>query len=364
MMIMPREEKLQYINKAKEDLPSDIEIGHKMKKKQALRYGENPAAFEDEGPATLYVDPLAAGPSIAHAQMLHGKKELSYNNIVDADNGLRLAIRLYQLFPENASAVIIKHKGPCGVGKSPSHMSFAQRLAFNCDPVNAFGGVNVYNNYVDGETAELIAQYFNEVVVAPGYTDDALKILKTRNNLRVLLTASFEDYVYDAGIDGTPILGGFVGQKRQVSHIDTRMNFEKVSSGRDPTSEELQAALFTWAVATRTPSNAIILGTQYETVGIGRGQGSRVDSTELAIKNAKEKRKINDFSGIVMASDAFFPFPDSVEAAGKAGIRVLAYPLGSDRDTESIEMGNKYDIVMLCTRPIPGEKKIERAFMH
>ncbi|MBI4170749.1 MAG: hypothetical protein HY514_03575 [Candidatus Aenigmarchaeota archaeon] len=379
---MPKEEREQYFRKAAEDLPDSILTGPRVllhfgpfrltyggkesRKVRSLRYGENPPAFDNEGGAAVYREVDSSGPSIASACVIQEGKGLSYNNFVDADAGLRLGLRLHELYPWDSIAVVIKHKGPSGVGRSNS-MEFAHKLAYKCDPINAFGGVNVYIGVLDEGTANAITSYFNEVVVAPSYTERALEILRQKKNLRVLLTESPDRKVVDSGIDGVPILGGYVAQRRQVSHINTPANLEKISHGRDPNMCELEAALFTWAVAFHTPSNAIIFGTPYRTVGIGRGQGSRVDSTDLAINFMKEKCRDynpNNPGIITMASDAFFPEPDSVEHAARAGIRTIVFPLGSVKDDQIIEAADKYNIVMLCTRPIPGAKKIERAFKH
>ncbi len=364
MDIKGMRDKWQYRRPVPEDLPDFSTFGeHKCSKVLSLRYGENPPAYEDEGGAALYRDPESSGPRIPAAEKLHGKKELGYNNIVDADAGLRLAVRLTQLFPNDTIAVLIKHKGPCGVARS-STLAGAQQLAYLCDSLSAFGGVNIYNRTVDAPTAELITSYFNEVVVAPDYTDEAMDILRRKENLRVLRVEAFSDPLIDTGIDGTRILGGEVVQKRMISHIDSWENFEKVSSGRDPTPDELEAALFNWAVALRTPSNAVIVGTSYRTVGIGRGQPSRVDSTRLAIYYANNRCEGSNSQGAVMVSDAFFPKPDSIELAAEARVSVIVAPLGSDEDERVIRKADDHGIVFLCTRPIPGTNKVERGFSH
>jgi len=225
---------------------------------------------------------------------------------------------------------------------------------------------NVYTGEIDAKTAKHIADYFNEVVIAPDYTRTALSILRGKKDLRVLQVDSFDDPIVDYGIDERSILGGKLSQQRMISHIDSTRNLEQVSSGRKPTNREINAVLFNWAVALYTPSNAIVVGTDYATTGIGRGQPNRVDSVQIALHNAEyvcegpqhvQKMK-------VLASDAFFPFPDSIEYAGKAGIKAIVFPLGSVQDDEVLEIAEKYGIVMLCTRPDPGTDKIERGFRH
>jgi phosphoribosylaminoimidazolecarboxamide formyltransferase/IMP cyclohydrolase len=149
-----------------------------------------------------------------------------------------------------------------------------------------------------------------------------------------------------------------------ISHIDSWHNLEKVSGGKDPTPDELNAALFNWPVALYAKSNGISIGSQYRTFGIGSGQGSRVDSTWLAIHYANNRCEGSNARGAVMASDAFFPESDSVRLAGEAGVAAIVFPLGSIKDAESLALAEKYGMIMLCTRPIPGEKKIERGFNH
>ena len=354
----------QYRRSVEEGLPDRMTSGDTVfEKKLSLRYGENPPALPGEGGAAVYVASNSSGPSIATAAKIHGEKDLGYINVLDADAGLRLCLRLHELFPDDYITAIEKHAGPCGVGRSGT-MAGAHQLAYLCDPLSSFGGVNVYTGTVDDETARHIVSYFNEVVVAPNYTPEAMAILKGKKDLRVLKIADINLPILDNDIDERSILGGKLAQQRMKSHIDTYRNLEKVTTGRGPTIDELDAALFNWQVALYTSSNAVILGTSHRTVGIGRGQPSRVDSTRQAIWYANNRCEGYNSKRTVMASDAFFPDKDSVTHAGEAGVSAIVFPLGSTKDAEAIAEAEKYGIVMLCTRPAPGENKIERGFRH
>ncbi|MBI4174597.1 MAG: hypothetical protein HY517_03045 [Candidatus Aenigmarchaeota archaeon] len=361
--IKERRDRGQYRRGVAEDLPNHSMFGDTaFRKVQKLRYGQNPPAYEGEGGAAIYEEFGASGPSIATAQKISGEKELSFNNILDGDAGLRLCLRLHHLFPSDCIAAVIKHTGPRGVARSNT-MSGAHQLAYTANAISAFGGVNVYIGTVDSETARHIASYFNEVIIAPDYTEEAKSVLRARKDLRVL-RIDINQEAGNCGIDERSILGGKVAERRMISHIDGWENFEKVSSGRDPTPDELDAALFNWPVAVFAKSNGISVGSQYRTYGIGSGQGSRVDSTWLALHYANNRCQGSNSRGALLASDAFFPEPDSVRLAGEAGISAIAFPLGSVKDEESLEMAGRYGIVMLCTRPIPGTKAIERGFNH
>jgi len=370
---MPRDvrklrKRSQYRKGVEEDLPEYSLTGGRLSEKQrSLRYGRNPPAFKGEGGAALYRERHSSGPTIPSAKKLHGTVDLSYINISDGDAGIRLAYRLHQLFPDDQVAIIIKHEGPSGVARART-MKEADELAYLCDPKSPFGGVNVYVGTVDKKTAQQMMDPSRrpDVVIAPDYTRQALAVLKERKELRILRVDSFGNPIIDSGIDGKQILGGELKEQRQVSHIDSYENFEKVSSGKNPTQQQIEAALFNWAVALHTPSNAVVFGRPNHTVGIGRGQASRIYSAIFGIYLANNicQGEGKGTIGTVMASDAFFPFPDAVEAAGEAKVSAIVYPMGSVRDEEALEMAEKYGIIMLCTRPNPETKDVERAFSN
>ncbi|HOL73124.1 MAG TPA: bifunctional phosphoribosylaminoimidazolecarboxamide formyltransferase/IMP cyclohydrolase [Bryobacteraceae bacterium] len=288
-----------------------------------LRYGENP-----HQQAALY----ASGRSgIAGAEQLHGK-ELSYNNLVDLD----AAWQLIQEF-EGPAAAIIKHTNPCGCAEQAT-LAESYRKAFEADPVSAFGGVLAFNRPVDEETAREIAKTFIEAIAAPDYTQEALAILTAKKNLRLLKVAS----------DGAPglvvksITGGFLAQTPDIHQLDPARL--EVKTKRAPTEEELRALLFGWKVCKHVKSNAIVYAREGQTVSVGAGQMSRVDSVKIGAMKA-----VLPLKGTVLASDAFFPFPDGVEEAAKHGITAVIQPGGSIRDNEVIAAADRLGLAMVFT---------------
>ncbi len=358
---MPSEAKSQYRDPFPEDFPEELPIGDVVfRKMKSLKYGENPGS-----PAALYAEAGSTGPGVANYRILqeNPKKILGYTNILDLNASLKVVKRIKQLFPEYASSSISKHVGPSGVARAGSIFE-AYNNAWDADATNAFGGIVAFSDKVDGDTANLMTSRFIECVIAPDYTDRAMDALRKKPDVRVIQVPSLDTPLVDHDYQYVKVEGGLLVQKRQVSRINSPGNFRVVSQ-RQPTADELQAALFNWAVASLTPSNAIIVGTPYETRGIGRGQGSRIDSTRLAIYYANTKPKKGSSRGCVLASDAFFPFRDSADLAGVSGITCLAYPLGSDRDGDTIQAGNEYGMALLMPMPDPQEpNKIERAFGH
>lgn len=297
-----------------------------------MRYGENPHQA-----AAFYAEPLAGKNSIAKAEQLHGK-ELSYNNINDAD----AALAIVREFTEPA-VVAIKHTNPCGVGIG-STIAEAYRKAYEADPVSIFGGIVAANRTIDGETAQMLREIFLEIVLAPDFTEEALEILKEKKNLRLLRL----DVMSEAGstqesqLRMAPVVGGALVQeydRKQIALEDLQTVTE-----RQPTQEELEQLLFSWKVVKHVKSNAIVLARDNMTVGVGAGQMNRVGSARIAIEQAGERAQ-----GAVLASDAFFPMPDTVEEAAKAGITAIIQPGGSIRDQESIDACNRYGIAMVFT---------------
>ena len=295
-------------------------------KLQDLRYGENP-----HQKAAFYRDPEAKG-GIAFARQLHGKA-LSYNNIVDMEAAWNLAHE----WSDRPSCVIVKHTNPCGTALGDTPLEAFQR-AFEADSKSAFGGIVAFNRELDGETAAAMKPIFFEVVMAPKISQEALDILGTKKNIRLMEVPEVET----EELQLRKVSGGLLVQTPDDSS-ETRADC-KVVTDRAPTEEEWQAMEFAWKVVKHVKSNAIVLTGKDVTYGIGAGQMNRVGSADIAIAEAGDKCK-----GAALASDAFFPFGDTVEAAGKAGITCVIQPGGSIRDQESIDMANKYGITMVFT---------------
>jgi len=307
-----------------------------------LRYGENP--HQD---AALYADTTVSEASVVHADQLNeGAKALSYNNYNDADG----ALNLIKEFEEPAAAVI-KHTNPAGCATADS-VAKAYGKALSTDPMSAFGGIVALNRECDAATAEQIIDSFKEVVVAPGYTDAALDVLFRKENLRVLdVNENFE--VTDT-LTEKPLVGGRLVQQRDTQHL-TVDDLEVVTE-REPTDEQIESMLFAWHTLKHVKSNGILFAKGTETVGIGMGQVSRVDAVRLAAMKAEEHAEGKDATGAVMASDAFFPFPDGIEEAAEAGIEAVIQPGGSKNDESVIEAADEHDMAMVMTG--------QRSFRH
>ena len=307
-----------------------------------LRYGENP--HQD---AAIYVDYTSQEASVVGADQLNeDAKALSYNNYNDADAALNLVTE----FDEPAAAVI-KHTNPAGCVAADS-ISAAYDRALSTDPKSAFGGVVALNRECDADTAETITDSFKEVVVAPGYTDEALAVLREKDNLRVLAVGELGGRVQK--LAEKHLVGGRLVQERDHQRL-TRADLEVVTE-REPTDEEYDSLLFAWQVVKHVKSNAIVFASGTETVGVGAGQVSRVDAVELAGKKADRDAEGKSAEGGVMASDAFFPFPDGIEAAAETGIETVIQPGGSIRDEEVIEAADDLGLAMVHTG--------QRAFRH
>ncbi len=287
-----------------------------------LRYGENP-----HQQAALYGK---CGQGVAGAEQLQGK-ELSYNNLVDLDAAWQLACEF-----ERPAVAIIKHTNPCGCAEQGS-LAEAYRKAFECDPVSAYGGVLGFNREVDEETARHVAQTFIEAIAAPGYTPEALAVLSGKKQLRLLRVAPAADNLVVKSISG-----GFLVQTADDARLDRAA--AAVKTKRQPTAEEWMALEFAWRVAKHVKSNAIVYARPGQTIGVGAGQMSRVDSVKLGAMKA-----VLPLAGTVVASDAFFPFPDGVEEAAARGATAFIQPGGSIRDDEVIAAADRLGVAMVFT---------------
>jgi phosphoribosylaminoimidazolecarboxamide formyltransferase / IMP cyclohydrolase len=310
---------------ADEETPEKLTVTYELK--QTLRYGENP-----HQKAAFYQKPLGSQFSIANAEQLHGK-ELSYNNINDAD----AALQIVKEFAEPA-AVAVKHMNPCGVGTGKSGFeAFEKALA--ADPVSIFGGIIAFNREVDAQTAEKLRGIFLEIIIAPSFSQEALAILTTKKNLR-LLTIPFE--AGRAEMKLTTIEGGLLAQEQDRFTLDNAAI--SIPTKRQPTEQEWDSLKLGWKIVKHVKSNAIVVAREDMTIGIGAGQMNRVGSAEIALKQAGDKA-----AGAALASDAFFPMDDTVEAAARAGITAIIQPGGSIRDEDSIKKADEYGIAMVFT---------------
>jgi len=302
-------------------------IGAELVKK--LRYGENPHQR-----AAFYKKSSVKGACIANAEQIHGK-ELSYNNILDAD----AAIELVREFKEPAVA-IIKHNSPCGCASSEKGLEDAYRRALEGDPVSAFGGIVALNRTVDGKCAQKMKKLFLEVIVAPDFDELALEILTQKANLRLMKTGNLKKT--NDTMEMRAVNGGFLLQERNLQLLNEKELWTVTE--RKPSDEELEDLIFAMKTVKHVKSNAIVVVKDKQLLGVGGGQTSRVEAVELALKKAGERAK-----GAVLASDAFFPFRDNVDIAYKSGIKTIIQPGGSVRDKESIEACNEYGIAMVFT---------------
>lgn len=299
--------------------------------KQKMRYGEN-----SHQKAWLYEDALPKKFSILQAEQLHGKK-LSYNNIKDADEALR-AIREFQAEP---TVVAMKHMNPCGIGRGKT-LEEAWDRAYEADSISIFGGVIALNRKVDLATAKKMHKIFLEIVIAPGFDDDALAVLEKKKNIR-LLQLDFSHENEPVRYETVSVMGGLLMQEQDV--LNENVADWKCVTDVKPTEQQLKTMMFALKAVKHTKSNAIVVANNERTLGVGAGQPNRIDSAKIAVKHAGEA--IDNTA--VMSSDAFFPFGDCVEYAGKHGIKAIVQPGGSVRDQESIESANKYGIAMVFT---------------
>ncbi len=301
-------------------------------KVQDLRYGENP-----HQKAAFYREIGNFDNTLAACEQLHGK-ELSYNNINDANGALDV---LKEFGDEIPCAVAVKHANPCGVGVGDT-LCEAYLRAYESDPVSIFGGIVALNREVDEDTARELAKIFLEIIIAPGFSERALEILTVKKNIRLLrLAAPAKPNSRDA-LDMKKVAGGLLVQQLDTELFDgDRLT---VVTERAPTDRELEALRFVWRVVKHVKSNGIALAKDGMTVGVGPGQTNRITALELAVKYAGDRAR-----GSVMGSDAFFPFDDCVECAHRNGITAIIQPGGSVRDQDSIDLCNKYGIAMVFT---------------
>ncbi|TWT24066.1 bifunctional phosphoribosylaminoimidazolecarboxamide formyltransferase/IMP cyclohydrolase [Planomicrobium sp. CPCC 101110] len=309
-----------------EEYPDQLTLTYELN--QSLRYGENP-----HQKAAFYRSPLGSDFSIANADQLHGK-ELSYNNIQDANAALQI-IKEFTM----PAAVAVKHMNPCGAGTGET-ISEAFAKAYEADATSIFGGIVALNREVDEDTARQLAGIFLEIVIAPAFTAEAFEILTQKKNIR-LLTIPFEWAKKDRWNIVTVEGGLLVQQPDELGYEDAEI---QVVTERQPTEAELEALKLGWNVVKHVKSNAIVVCDADMTLGIGAGQMNRVGSAKIALEQAGERAQ-----GAVMASDAFFPMSDTVEAAAKAGIKAIIQPGGSKKDQESIDKANEFGIAMVFT---------------
>jgi len=310
---------------------SDAGLGSEFtlagRKVQDLRYGENP-----HQQAAFYVS--SRKHALNNYHQLHGK-ELSYNNILDLD----AALSMVREHMDEPVAVIVKHNNPCGAARDPDPV-MSYRKALTTDPISAFGGIVGLNRVIDEKLALEMKEHFFECIIAPGFSEEAIRILKQKKNLR-LITCDMED-----GADRfqvRTVSGGFLVQSYDDLLIDIRNS--KVATKRNPTDSEWRSLAFAWRLAKHVHSNAIVFARADQLVGIGAGQMSRVDAAELAI--AKASKTDNVLTGSVVASDAFFPFRDGIDVIAGAGATAIIQPGGSVRDEEVITAADEHDIAMV-----------------
>ena len=315
-----------------EDFPRTINLN--FEKTQNMRYGENP-----HQKAAFYTERSPAPASIATAKQLQGK-ELSYNNIADTD----AALECVKAFTKPA-CVIVKHANPCGVAVSLDGIGKAYDLAFATDTESAFGGIIAFNRELDAATAQAIVdRQFVEVIIAPSATDEALAITAAKKNVRVLVCGEITGPT-EGGLDYKRVNGGLLVQDRDIGMI-TEGDL-KVVTKRAPTEAEMHDLIFAWKVAKFVKSNAIVYAKNRQTVGVGAGQMSRVNSARIAAIKAEHAGL--QVEGSVMASDAFFPFRDGIDNAAKVGISCVIQPGGSIRDEEVIAAADEAGMAMVFT---------------
>ncbi|MFD2671890.1 bifunctional phosphoribosylaminoimidazolecarboxamide formyltransferase/IMP cyclohydrolase [Marinicrinis sediminis] len=298
-------------------------------KVQELRYGENP-----HQKAAFYKKPMASEGNLLTAEQIHGK-ELSYNNIHDANAALQI-VKEY----EQPAVVAVKHMNPCGVGIGETIASAYQK-AYEADPTSIFGGIVAANRTIDEETASKLNEIFLEIVLAPDFTEEALTILKQKKNIRLLKMGEISSHT-EPELLLSSVEGGMLVQDSDVKQVESAEL--QVVTERAPSEDELKQLLFAWKVVKHVKSNAIVLAKDNMTIGVGAGQMNRVGAAKIAIEQAGEKAE-----GSVLASDAFFPMGDTLAFAAKAGIKAVIQPGGSIRDEESIQVANEYGIAMVFT---------------
>lgn len=321
-----------YLREQRGDSPLGDSFTVTYEKVQSMRYGENPHQA-----AAFYREIGERGNSLAAAEQLHGK-ELSYNNINDANGALDV---LKEFGWDKPTAIAVKHANPCGVGTGGTLLE-AYLNAYASDPVSIYGGIVALNREVDAETASELAKIFLEIIIAPGFSEDALNILAVKKNIRLLKLPRLADANPKGALDMKKVVGGLL-----VQELDTELMSEDelvCVTKRRPTEYETEQLRFAWKVVKHVKSNGICLVKDNMTVGVGPGQTNRVTALELAVRYAGDRA-----AGSVMGSDAYFPFSDSVEAAQKAGVTAIIQPGGSIRDADSIAAADAAGIAMVFT---------------
>jgi phosphoribosylaminoimidazolecarboxamide formyltransferase/IMP cyclohydrolase len=327
-------------DRSENDLPEVLNLS--FRKKQTLRYGENPHQR-----AAFYAESVPVPGTVSNANQLQGK-ELSYNNIADTDAALDCVWSF-----RDAACCIVKHANPCGVAEA-GDIAAAYKLAYATDPTSAFGGIIAFNRPLNARVTESIVEnQFVEVIAAPSVEDEALTILARKENIRVLAVGASSCEAVQQ-IEYKRVMAGLLVQDRDIAAQATRQDALKIVTQRAPSTEEFRDLIFAWRVVACVKSNAIVYARDRRTIGVGAGQMSRIYSARIAsLKAAEEKLQIRD---AVMASDAFFPFRDSIDAAAKDGIRAVVQPGGSMRDDEVIAAADEHGIAMVFTG--------ERHFRH
>jgi phosphoribosylaminoimidazolecarboxamide formyltransferase / IMP cyclohydrolase len=311
--------------------PDDLNLS--FRKRLDLRYGENP-----HQQAAFYSDPRAIGASVTQGEQVQGK-ELSYNNIADSDTALE-CVRQF----DGPACVIVKHANPCGVARADS-IAHAYERAFKTDPTSAYGGIIAFNRELDAETAAaIVGKQFVEVILAPSIAEGAKTVLASKENVRVLITGDLTKPLTQL-LEYKSVAGGLLVQTRDEGTV--RAQDLRVVTKRPPTLAELDDLIFAWRVAKYVKSNAIVAVKERMTVGIGAGQMSRVVSSKIAAMKAKDEGL--DLQSAAIASDAFFPFRDGVDALAEFGIKSIIQPGGSKRDAEVIEAADEHGIAMVFT---------------
>ena len=306
----------------------------RLRRVQALRYGENP-----DQPAAFYADDPAPPDGMPALRQLHGK-ELSFNNLLDVEAAVAAVSAWHE--DTRTASVIVKHTTPCGVALADTAVE-AYRRALAADPVSAFGGIVAFNRTVAGAVATELASTFLEIVVAPAFTEEALVELRRKKNLRLIELPVAPAAATE--LDYKRVRGGFLLQSRmQYTFPETAW---RVVTRRAPEPPEREDLRFAWRVCASVKSNAIVLARDGRTLGIGAGQMSRVDSSRIAVLKAQDQQA--DLRGAALASDAFFPFRDGVDAAASAGVRALIQPGGSVRDEEVIAAADEHGMAMIFT---------------
>ena len=310
----------------------DVEFDERYTKtydlKQSLRYGENPHQH-----ANFYVDNHSYRYSLATAKQLHGK-ELSYNNIQDAN----ATLQILKDFEDDCCVVAVKHMNPCGVGIA-DNIDTAWDKAYEADPVSIFGGIVAFNKEVDVYCAIAMSKMFLEIILAPSFEPEALDILSKKKNIRLM---TFDLEGDDAKQKCVSVVGGLLVQDEDT--YQECIEDLKVVTNVSPTADDIKDCLFGQKIVKHVKSNAIVVVKDGQTLGIGAGQMNRVGAAKIALEQAKEKA-----NGAILASDAFFPMDDTVELASKYGIRCIIQPGGSIKDQDSIDMCNKHNIAMIFT---------------